>query len=39
MVLNVAGNDVVARTLEATGIDELIPTFEDEDEAERALLK
>ena len=37
MVLHVGGNDVVARTLEATGIDELIPTFEDEDEAERAL--
>jgi anti-anti-sigma factor len=38
MVLHVAGNEVVSRTLEATGIDELIPTFEDEDEAERALL-
>ena len=37
MVLHVAGNEVVARTLEATGIDELIPMFEDEDEAERAL--
>jgi anti-anti-sigma factor len=39
MVLQVSGNDVVGRTLEATGIDELIPTFDDEDEAERALLK
>ena len=29
MVLHVAGNDVVDRTLEATGIDELIPMFED----------
>ena len=38
MVLHVAGNEVVASTLEATGIDELIPTFEDADDAERALL-
>jgi len=38
MVLNVAGNDVVGRTLEATGIDELIPTFGDAADAERALL-
>jgi anti-sigma B factor antagonist len=37
MVLHVAENEVVARTLEATGIDELIPTFEDEADAERAL--
>lgn len=38
MVLLVADNEVVARTLEATGIDALIPTFEDADDAERALL-
>jgi anti-anti-sigma factor len=38
MVLHVADNEVVARTLEATGIDALIPTFEDADDAERALL-
>ena len=38
MVLHVAGNEVVGRTLEATGIDELIPTFEDAADAERALL-
>ena len=38
MVLHVAGNDVVGRTLQATGIDELIPTFEDAADAERALL-
>ena len=38
MVLHVAGNDVVTRTLEATGIDDLIPMYEDADDAERALL-
>jgi anti-anti-sigma factor len=38
VVLHVAGNEVVGRTLEATGIDELIPTFEDAADAERALL-
>jgi anti-anti-sigma factor len=38
MVLHVAGNDVVLRTLEATGVDELIPMVEDADDAERALL-
>ena len=38
MVLNIVGNEVVDRTLEATGIDELIPVFEDPDDAERALL-
>jgi anti-anti-sigma factor len=37
MVLHVDGNDVVIRTLEATGIDELIPMFDDADDAERAL--
>jgi anti-sigma B factor antagonist len=37
MVLHVDGNDVVSRTLEATGIDELIPTFEEAADAERAL--
>ena len=39
MVLHVAGNDVVIRTLEATGINELIPTFQDSLDAEKALLK
>jgi anti-anti-sigma factor len=38
MVLHVDGNDVVSRTLEVTGIGALIPTFEDEDDAEKALL-
>jgi anti-anti-sigma factor len=38
MVLHAAGNEVVVRTLEATGIGELIPTFEDAADAERALL-
>ena len=38
MVLQVAGNEVVGRTLEATGIGELIPTFGDAADAERALL-
>lgn len=37
MVLQVAENDVVERTLAATGVDELIPIFEDADEAEAAL--
>jgi anti-anti-sigma factor len=37
VVLNAGGNDVVARTLEATGVDELIPVFDDIAEAERAL--
>lgn len=39
MVLHVEGNDVVARTLEATGIDELIPTFEDAADAEKAVMQ
>ena len=38
VVLNVAGNDVVGRTLEATGVDQLIPVFDDGADAERALL-
>ena len=38
MVLSTSGNDVVVRTLAATGVDELIPTFDDEDDAESALL-
>lgn len=38
MVLHASGNDVVLRTIEVTGVDELIPMFEDEDDAERALL-
>ena len=38
VVLNAGGNDVVGRTLEATGVDQLIPVFEDIADAERALL-
>jgi anti-sigma B factor antagonist len=38
VVLNVGGNDVVSRTLEATGVDELIAVFDDVDDAERALV-
>ena len=38
-VLNTSGNDVVVRTLAATGVDELIPTFDDADDAESALLE
>jgi anti-anti-sigma factor len=36
LVLHVAENEVVIRTLEATGIDDLIPTFQDARDAERA---
>lgn len=36
MVLHVDENDVVVRTLEATGIDEVIPVYDDEDEAAQA---
>lgn len=36
IVLHVDGNDVVVRTLEATGVDELIPVYDDEDEAAQA---
>ena len=39
MVLHVAENEVIIRTLEATGINELIPTFQDAQDAEQALLK
>ena len=39
MVLHVAENEVIIRTLEATGINELIPTFQDAQDAEKALLK
>jgi anti-anti-sigma factor len=39
LVLHVAKNEVVIRTLEATGISELIPTFQDSLDAEKALLK
>ena len=38
VVLNVSGNDVVSRTLEATGVDQLIAVFDDIDNAERALV-
>jgi anti-anti-sigma factor len=38
MVLFVGGNPAVIRTLEATGIDALIPMFGDAAEAERAAL-
>lgn len=36
MVLLVDGSDVVVRTLEATGVGDLIPVFDDEDDAESA---
>ena len=39
MVLHVAENEVIIRTLEATGIDDLIPTFQDAQDAEKARLK
>jgi anti-sigma B factor antagonist len=39
MVLYVADNDVIIRTLEATGVNELIPMFQDAQDAEKALLK
>ena len=39
MVLHVAENEVIIRTLEATGINELIPTFQDALDAEKAVLK
>ena len=39
MALHVAENEVVIRTLEATGINELIPTFQDAQDAEKALLQ
>jgi len=38
-VLHVGDNEVIIRTLEATGINELIPTFQDALDAEKALLK
>jgi anti-anti-sigma factor len=39
LALHVAENEVIIRTLEATGINELIPTFEDAQDAEKAVLK
>ena len=39
LALHVGENEVVIRTLEATGINELIPTFEDAQDAEKAVLK
>jgi len=36
LVLLVDGSDVVVRTLEATGIDELIPVYDDQEDAEKA---
>jgi len=39
MVLHVGDNEVIIRTLEATGINELIPTFQDALDAEKTLLK
>ena len=39
LALHVAENEVIIRTLEATGIDDLIPTFEDAQHAEKAVLK
>lgn len=38
MVLLVGGNETVAKTLETTGIDVLIPMFADASEAEKAAL-
>ena len=38
MVLFVGGNPAVTKTLEATGIDTLIPMFADAAEAEKAAL-
>ena len=38
MVLFVGGNPAVTKTLEATGIDALIPMFADAAEAEKAAL-
>jgi anti-sigma B factor antagonist len=38
MVLLVDGSDVVVRTLEATGVDELIPVYDDAGDAETAVL-
>jgi anti-anti-sigma factor len=38
MVLHVGGNAAVSRTLEATGIDALIPMYADAAEAEKAAL-
>lgn len=38
MVLFVGGNPAVTRTLQATGIDALIPMFADASEAEKAAL-
>ena len=39
MVLHVGDNEVIVGTLETTGINELIPTFQDALDAEEALLK
>jgi anti-anti-sigma factor len=39
MVLHVAENEVIISTLEATGVNGLIPTFQDSLDAEKALLK
>jgi anti-anti-sigma factor len=39
LALHVGENEVVIRTLEATGINELIPTFKDVQDAEKAVLK
>ena len=38
MVLYIGGNSAVTKTLEATGINALIPTFADASEAEQAAL-
>ncbi|KEF41380.1 MAG: hypothetical protein ER33_11710 [Cyanobium sp. CACIAM 14] len=38
MVLLLGANDLVKATLESAGIDEVIPLFVDDDEAERAAL-
>ncbi len=38
MVLLVGGNDLVKATLESTGIDDVIPLFDDAEQAERSAL-
>ena len=39
LALHVGENEIIIRTLEATGINELIPTFRDAQDAKRAVLK
>jgi anti-anti-sigma regulatory factor len=37
-VILLGSNDLVKATLESTGIDEVIPLFEEDEQAERAVL-